>query len=66
MADLFPWRQLQTFVLVVALLPSIATIAGTLPLALEIGAGSEVRQPVGIAIMGGFISYSKGLKKLER
>ncbi|WP_416235716.1 efflux RND transporter permease subunit [Nostoc sp. UHCC 0252] len=49
-----------------ALLPSIATIAGTLPLALEIGAGSEVRQPVGIAIMGGFISYSKGLKKLER
>ncbi|OYD94004.1 hypothetical protein CDG76_18820 [Nostoc sp. 'Peltigera membranacea cyanobiont' 210A] len=30
------------------------TIAGILPLALGIGAGSEVRQPMGIAIMGGF------------
>ncbi|MEH1947368.1 MAG: efflux RND transporter permease subunit [Nostoc sp.] len=36
------------------LMTSFATIAGILPLALGIGAGSEVRQPMGIAIMGGF------------
>ncbi len=36
------------------LMTSLATIAGTLPLALGIGVGSEVRQPMGIAIMGGF------------
>ncbi|MBD2205931.1 efflux RND transporter permease subunit [Calothrix sp. FACHB-1219] len=36
------------------MMTSLATIAGTLPLALGIGVGSEVRQPMGIAIMGGF------------
>ncbi|MDF5708398.1 MAG: efflux RND transporter permease subunit [Nostoc sp. S4] len=36
------------------IMTSLATIAGTLPLALGIGVGSEVRQPMGIAIMGGF------------
>ncbi|MEH2286146.1 efflux RND transporter permease subunit [Nostoc sp.] len=36
------------------LMTSLATIAGILPLALGIGAGSEIRQPMGIAIMGGF------------
>ncbi len=36
------------------IMTSLATIAGILPLALGIGAGSEVRQPMGIAIMGGF------------
>ncbi|MDZ8034366.1 efflux RND transporter permease subunit [Nostoc sp. DedSLP04] len=36
------------------LMTSFATIAGILPLALGIGVGSEVRQPMGIAIMGGF------------
>ncbi|MBD2446827.1 efflux RND transporter permease subunit [Nostoc sp. FACHB-152] len=36
------------------MMTSLATIAGTLPLALGLGAGSEVRQPMGIAIMGGF------------
>jgi len=36
------------------LMTSLATIAGILPLALGIGAGSEVRQPMGIAIIGGF------------
>ncbi|BAY77329.1 acriflavin resistance protein [Nostoc linckia NIES-25] len=36
------------------IMTSLATIAGTLPLALGIGTGSEVRQPMGIAIMGGF------------
>ncbi|MBD2415897.1 ABC transporter permease [Nostoc calcicola FACHB-389] len=36
------------------MMTSLATIAGTLPLALGIGVGSEVRQPMGIAILGGF------------
>ena len=36
------------------LMTSLATIAGTLPLALGIGAGAEVRSPMGIAVMGGF------------
>jgi multidrug efflux pump subunit AcrB len=36
------------------IMTSLATIAGILPLALGIGVGSEVRQPMGIAIMGGF------------
>ncbi|BAZ41236.1 acriflavin resistance protein [Calothrix sp. NIES-4101] len=36
------------------LMTSFATIAGTIPLALGIGAGSEVRQPMGVAILGGF------------
>ncbi|MBR8833840.1 MAG: efflux RND transporter permease subunit [Stigonema ocellatum SAG 48.90 = DSM 106950] len=36
------------------LMTSIATIAGILPLALGLGAGAEVRQSMGIAIMGGF------------
>ncbi|NMG19997.1 efflux RND transporter permease subunit [Brasilonema bromeliae] len=36
------------------MMTSLATIAGTLPLALGIGAGAEVRQSMGIAILGGF------------
>ena len=36
------------------LMTSLATIAGTLPLAFGIGAGAEVRSPMGIAIIGGF------------
>ncbi|MFE1744834.1 efflux RND transporter permease subunit [Coleofasciculus sp. H7-2] len=36
------------------LMTSLATIAGTIPLALGIGAGAEVRSPMGIALMGGF------------
>ncbi|MBW4630480.1 MAG: efflux RND transporter permease subunit [Iphinoe sp. HA4291-MV1] len=36
------------------LMTSFATIAGTLPLALGIGAGAEVRQSMGITILGGF------------
>lgn len=36
------------------LMTSIATIAGILPLVLGLGAGAEVRQSMGIAIMGGF------------
>jgi multidrug efflux pump subunit AcrB len=36
------------------MMTSLATIAGIIPLALGIGAGAEVRQPMGVAIMGGF------------
>ncbi|MEM7553531.1 MAG: efflux RND transporter permease subunit [Cyanobacteria bacterium P01_A01_bin.84] len=36
------------------LMTSLSTIAGTFPLAVGIGAGAEVRQPMGIAIIGGF------------
>ncbi len=36
------------------LMTSLATIAGIIPLALGIGAGAEVRQPMGVAILGGF------------
>jgi hydrophobe/amphiphile efflux-1 (HAE1) family protein len=36
------------------IMTSLATIAGTIPLALGIGAGAEVRQSMGIAILGGF------------
>jgi multidrug efflux pump subunit AcrB len=36
------------------MMTSLATIAGIIPLALGIGAGAEVRQPMGVAILGGF------------
>jgi hydrophobe/amphiphile efflux-1 (HAE1) family protein len=36
------------------LMTSLATVAGTIPLALGLGAGAEVRSSMGIAIMGGF------------
>ncbi|MCP2728843.1 efflux RND transporter permease subunit [Limnofasciculus baicalensis] len=36
------------------LMTSLATIAGTLPLALGVGAGAEVKSPMGLAVMGGF------------
>jgi len=36
------------------LMTSLATVAGTIPLAFGLGAGAEVRSPMGIAIMGGF------------
>ncbi|MDJ0735031.1 MAG: efflux RND transporter permease subunit [Nostocaceae cyanobacterium] len=36
------------------LMTSLSTIAGTFPLALGLGTGSEVRQPMGIGIIGGF------------
>ena len=36
------------------LMTSLSTIAGTIPVAVGMGAGAEVRQPMGIAIIGGF------------
>jgi multidrug efflux pump subunit AcrB len=36
------------------LMTSLATIVGTIPLALGLGAGAEVRQSMGVAILGGF------------
>ncbi|HEY9635985.1 MAG TPA: efflux RND transporter permease subunit [Coleofasciculaceae cyanobacterium] len=36
------------------MMTSLASIAGTAPLAFGIGSGAEVRSPMGIAVMGGF------------
>ena len=36
------------------MMTSLATIVGIIPLAIGLGAGAEVRQPMGIAIIGGF------------
>jgi len=33
----------------------MAALVGTLPIALAIGAGAEVRQPLGIAVVGGLV-----------
>ncbi|BAZ06257.1 efflux RND transporter permease subunit [Calothrix sp. NIES-3974] len=38
------------------LMTSLSTIAGVVPLALGIGAGAEVRQSMGVAVIGGFIT----------
>ncbi|MEL6555197.1 MAG: efflux RND transporter permease subunit, partial [Cyanobacteria bacterium J06621_11] len=36
------------------LMTSISTIAGMVPIALELGAGGEIRSPMAIAVIGGF------------
>ncbi len=36
------------------LMTALATIAGMLPIAMELGAGSQVRSPMAIAVIGGF------------
>lgn len=36
------------------MMTALATIAGMVPIALELGAGSEVRSPMAIAVIGGF------------
>jgi multidrug efflux pump subunit AcrB len=37
------------------MMTTFAALFGTLPIALGIGAGSELRQPLGIAIVGGLL-----------
>jgi hydrophobe/amphiphile efflux-1 (HAE1) family protein len=37
------------------MMTTMAAILGTLPIALAIGAGSELRQPLGVAVVGGLI-----------
>ncbi len=37
------------------MMTTMAALVGTLPIALAIGAGAEVRQPLGIAVVGGLI-----------
>jgi multidrug efflux pump subunit AcrB len=34
---------------------TMAAIMGTLPIALGVGAGSELRQPLGVAVVGGLV-----------
>ena len=38
------------------LMTSISTVAGMVPIALELGAGGEVRSPMAIAVIGGFLT----------
>ena len=38
------------------MMTTLAAIFGTLPIALGIGAGAEVRQPLGVAVVGGLIT----------
>ena len=37
------------------MMTSMAALVGTLPIALGIGAGAEVRQPLGLAVVGGLL-----------
>jgi HAE1 family hydrophobic/amphiphilic exporter-1 len=38
------------------MMTTMAAIFGTLPIALGVGAGSELRQPLGIAVVGGLLT----------
>ena len=37
------------------MMTSMAALIGTLPVALGLGAGAEVRQPLGLAVVGGLL-----------
>jgi HAE1 family hydrophobic/amphiphilic exporter-1 len=37
------------------MMTTLAALAGTLPIALGFGAGAEVRQPLGLAVVGGLL-----------
>lgn len=37
------------------MMTTMAALVGTLPIALGIGAGAEVRQPLGLAVVGGLM-----------
>ena len=37
------------------MMTTLAAIMGSLPIALGLGAGSELRQPLGVAVVGGLI-----------
>ena len=37
------------------MMTTMAAMLGTLPIALAIGAGSELRQPLGVAVVGGLL-----------
>jgi len=37
------------------MMTTMAALVGTLPIALGIGAGAEVRQPLGLAVVGGLL-----------
>ncbi|KFB71685.1 MAG: Multidrug transporter MdtC [Candidatus Accumulibacter phosphatis] len=37
------------------MMTTMAALVGTLPIALGLGAGAEVRQPLGLAVVGGLL-----------
>ena len=37
------------------MMTTLAALVGTLPIALGLGAGAEVRQPLGLAVVGGLL-----------
>src|SRR5262249_48772328 len=37
------------------MMTTMAALMGTLPIALAVGAGSELRQPLGVAVVGGLL-----------
>ena len=37
------------------MMTTLAALVGTLPIALGLGAGAEVRQPLGLAVVGGLM-----------
>ena len=37
------------------MMTTMAALMGTLPIALGVGAGAEVRQPLGLAVVGGLV-----------
>jgi HAE1 family hydrophobic/amphiphilic exporter-1 len=37
------------------MMTTMAALVGTLPIAMGIGAGAEVRQPLGLAVVGGLL-----------
>ena len=38
------------------MMTTMAAIMGTLPIALGLGAGAELRQPLGVAVVGGLLT----------
>src|SRR5256885_13384178 len=37
------------------MMPSVAAILGVMPMAIGVGVGAELRQPLGVAVVGGLI-----------
>jgi multidrug efflux pump subunit AcrB len=46
------------------MMATMAALLGGLPLALGTGAGSELRRPLGIAIVGGLLEVDPGFRTI--